>query len=200
MEDSEYLARTLRLKPIIEADHIVLQRAAEAFAAVYDNRMADYGSIILPPELVELGSGKDHVVIGLGRSIVDPSGNRLVHLAIKLKLRDPYGEFGLFDVGLEELVGAYHAAFERRKNPPYFVSVVTSEASYLGRQRRLAGIIIEDVSNGKTLRLIERPDYDDCKRILPDGSSETIYLDPGYGAKSWDGDRYLTPEARIDLP
>jgi hypothetical protein len=194
----EYFARTLRLKPVIEADSDLIGRVAEAFEATYDNRMSPYVPVIVPDGLVDLGSGKDHVVIGLGRTIIDPADGTEIPLAIKLRLRRPYEGDNDFD--LEEQVGAYNAAFESGSNPPYFVGVVTAEASYDGRPRkRLAGILTEDVSRGKTLRLIERPDDDFCERVLPDGSTERIFLDPGFGAYSSDGEKYLTPEARIDI-
>ena len=199
MDQNEYLARTLRLKSLIEADSTLLERAAKAFAAVYGDRINSYAPVALPTGLIELGSGSHHIVIGLGRTIVDPSNGKEIPLAVKLRRENPYGITSPFHLELEEQVGAYHAAFEEGRNPPYFVMIVNTEGLFYGRSRNLAGILTEDVSNGKAYQLFETPNSEFCDRILPGGLSERIFLDPGYGLRSYDGEKYSVPSARIDL-
>ena len=194
----EYYHRTLRLKPIIETDADLLARIAKSFQAVYDNRMSSYGPIYVPQGLLQLGQGKNHCVVGLEKSITDPATQRIIPLALKLKLRHPYGEVGYDE--LEEPLGAYEYAFKNENNPPYFMGVVTANASYDGQpKKRVAGILTEDISNGKTLRLIEHPDGEYCTRILPNGTTEKIFIDPNYGTYSVGGEKYTLDLARIDL-
>ena len=196
--EEEYFGRILRLKPIIEADEGLLSKIKAAFKAVYDEMDSLYGPVFLPDVLQELGKSTTHIVIGLRQVITDPANNHDIHLALKLKLRDPYSAES--DSDLEEQLGAYEFAFMNGDNPPYFVGVVTAEASYYNRPReRLAGIITEDVSKGKTLKLLENTDENFCRIVLPDGSENRIFIDPTFGAYSVGGEKYLTERARIDL-
>ena len=194
----EYYHRTLRLKPLIETDTDLLARIAKSFQAVYDNRMSPYGPIHIPQGLLQLGHGTNYSVVGLGKSITDPLTQRIIPLALKLKMRRPYGEVGYDE--LEEKLGAYEYAFKIENNPPYFVGVVTANASYDGRpKKRLAGILTEDISNGKTLQLIEPLDDEYCTRILPNGTTEKIFIDPNFFDYSVGGEKYTLDRARIDF-
>lgn len=164
---------------------------------MYDNRLSLEGPVQIPPELIQLGRGKEHLVIGLRNTVTDFYNNREIPLAIRMGLQRPYE----VDEGdIEEQIGAYHAAFEDGKNPPYFVMVVTAEVSYEGKHnKRLAAILTEDVSREKTARLIATLDENSCDRVLSDGATERIFLDPTFPFRSSEGEKYLSLEARIDI-
>jgi hypothetical protein len=193
----EYFARTLRLRPIIEADAEIMGRIAGAFRAVYDDRLSGAGPLLLSDGLIDLGSGTIHNVIGLGKVVTDPETGTYIHLAVRLNHRFPYS--ARHTRGIFEQVGMYNYAFEIGQNPPYFVGVVTAEATNFGRKSRKAGILMEDVSKGKTLQLRGRPYEEVAERVLDDRSIEGIFLDPGGSSFSKNGELYLRDEARIDL-
>lgn len=187
---NEYYNRLVRLKPVIEADREVLRRIEDAFGFGYN-----FGDP--SRDLLDLGSGSIHDVIGLGKTVTDPGTGYEVHLAIKLNKRLPYS--ARRTRAIAEQAGMYDFAFQKGLNPPYFVGIVTTEANVAGRVRRFAGIITEDISKGKTLKLIEEPDDEFCIRVLADGSKERIFLDPAFGAGSSNGRLYTNDEARIDI-
>ena len=146
-----------------------------------------------------LGSGQVHAVIGLGRSIVAPLNGREVPLAVSFNRRFAYTPRDRGQA-LENRIGAFNYRFERGDTVPYFLSVVSATASDEGYPpRRLAGILTEDVSNGKKNRLEELPDNSYCVRVLPDGLRERIYFDPAFGAMNSGGKLWLEERARIDL-
>ena len=196
-EENAYHSRIVRLKPIIDADSGIKNRISSAFSAVYDDRFVTNGKLLLSNGLISLGSGTNHDVIGLGKVVTDPHTEAEIHLAIKLNHRRGYS--ARLTSEIEQQLGAYDYAFESGLNPPYFVGVVTAEGNNCGFMSRIAGVLTEDISKGKTLKLKERPDEEFCERVLSDGTVEKIFLDPRFGAFSSNGELYLRDEARIDI-
>ncbi len=198
--EEAYFERWSRIKPLIESDEELQERIRAAFSAVY-SRKSEYGQIDVSPELQLLGQGKDHAVIGLKKVITDPETGREIHLALKMRQRGiTYSTEGYQQRKLVQQLGAYNHAFTRKENPPYFVGVVTiNHPIYGGNEEEVAGILTEDVSEGKTRELREFPDKESCERQNVDGSWEKIFIDPSDFAYSIGGEKYLLPEARIDL-
>ncbi len=198
--EEAYFDRWARIKPLVEADKELQERIKSAFSAVY-SRGSDYGPIVVAPELQLLGEGKDHAVIGLNKVVTDPETGIDIHLALKLRQRGiVYSAEGHLKRKLEQQLGAYTQAFTRRKNPPYFVGVVTNEKTSSRIENiKIAGILTEDVSMGKTRALREYTEEESCQRQNAEGRWEKIFIDPSDFASSIGGENYLTPEARIDL-
>ncbi len=199
--EDAYFERWSRIKPLIEADEELREKIKAAFSAVY-SRGSDYGPINVPPELQVLGQGKDHAVIGLNKVITDPETKREIHLALKMRQRGGIGySMGEYQQKkLSQQLGAYNSAFTRKENPPYVVGVVTFNTPVNGgNEGEVAGILTEDVSEGKTKELREFPSEESCERRNVDGSWEKIFIDPSDFAYSIGGEKYLAPEARIDL-
>lgn len=194
---SEYFQRTLRLKPLIENDEDLCQRIRASFKTVYGDVSEE--SYSYPDHLLELGRGTKHIVIGLRRTIVDPLNDREVYLAVKFNHQClPY--FLGYSERIKTEIGYYDSAFRQGLNPPYFVGIVTVETFVpsLGSKERVAGILMEDISRGKELPLIELPGAEFCERIASDGRRERFFIDPD-NYSSTNGDLYLSPEGRIDL-
>ncbi len=198
--EDAYFQRWLRIKPIIEADTKLQEKIRAAFSAVYSHG-SDYGPINVPPGLQELGQGRNHAVIGLNKVITDPETNREIHLALKMRRGGiVYSTERYQERRLIQQVGAYADAFTRRENPPYFVGVVTVNIPIHGEEiEEVAGILTEDISERKTRELREFPDEESCERQNADGSWEKIFIDPDDYVYSIGGEKYLLPEARIDL-
>lgn len=149
--------------------------------------------------LLELGHGNKHTVIGLQRTILDPVNDREVHLAVRFSHQDlPYFLGNPGDIKTE--VGHYDFAFSQGFNPPYFVSIATVEAYVpsLDSIERVAGILTEDLSHGGTLQLFESRGSEFCVRRTMDGQEERFFIDPD-NHSSTNGNLYFSPEARIDL-
>jgi|SRR3989338_523545 len=197
---NEYYARTLRLKPLIEQDVDLLQRIKLAFETVYDNAQSLYGPVYVSEPLQFLGAGQIHAVIGLGKSIIDPINKQEIPLAISLCRRGLGYDFEARSEMLQQRIDAFDYMFAQEGNVPYFLTVVTANASiHRKTPRRIAGIVTEDITNGKRNTLEECFGSSYCIRIFPDGTRERIYLDPEWDDLAHDGKMWLEERARIDL-
>ena len=195
---NDYYERTLRLKPLLEQDADLLGRIKSAFEAVYDKAGSSFGPVYVNSPLLFLGSGQTHAVIGLGKSLVDPMTEQEIPLAVSFNRRFAYELDNLDD--LQERIGAFNSKFIDGVSVPYFLSVVSANASVKGRApHRLAGILMEDVSNQRKNQLEEYPEDPYCVRIFPDGTRERLYLDPPWGSHHRGGELWLEERARIDL-
>ena len=190
---NEYYRRTLQVKPLIEADTLLLKRIDSVFRNLYVGGALAEG-------VQPIGRGGLHVVYGVGK-ICNPETRAELYLAVRLNHRIPY-ESGLFSSPLEEQLGAYEYAFNRGPNPPpYFVAAVTSSLDLKPAiSDRVAGIITEDLSCGKKITLSSPTDENYVERWRPDCSEgELFFVDPNFGCPSEGGKKYLQRKARIDL-
>ncbi len=198
-----YYERTLRLKPIVEQDTDLLQRIKLAFEATYDPKNGIYCfadrknvSSRLSAPLYHLGTGNEHVVIGLDRVVTDPQTGYDVHLALRLNHLEPDNIL----VSLPLQLHAFEKAFEYGKNPPYFVGgAACSVQMYTGAIKEVAGMLTEDLSQKGKYRIHTYPDEEICRRVSPDGTAERFFLDPDLSFDFNRGEKYCSPEALIRL-
>ncbi len=195
---SEYFQRTLRLKPLIERDEDICRRLRSAFKSVYDNS-SEKDVSPSSDNLLKLGRGNKHTVVGLQRTIVDPANDREIHLAVKFNHEVLPYFLGNPEV-IKKEIGHYDYAFNHEFNPLYFVLLATVEAyvPVLYSMERVAGILMEDISHGKTLPLIESSGSEFCIRRTSAGGLEQFFIDPD-NCSSTNGSLYFSPEARLDL-
>jgi len=200
---NEYYQRALRLKPLILADHDMLNRIRSIRDHQYHQGELD--------ESVELlGEGSSNNIYNIG-SVTDPETQREIPIAIRLD-KVP----SLLDVFLSQLereLEEYEAAHALGENTPYFVSVVTFP--YDDKGDIIFAILTEDISKKKALPLKTIDgDYSRVKRTNEDGSTQPFFIDPvqfkelysSYGLEKVEmvksvcsGGKYLADKARIDL-
>ena len=120
------------------------------------------------------------------------SKEKELHLALRLLRKTPY-ELEIDPDGIYREIGLFQAAFNQRKNPPYFSGIVTwNEGEH-------CGIITEDITENRKYKLAK--DRDAVAEFIRrnNGSySELFYIDPSMGSPT-NGEQYFSKEYRIDL-
>lgn len=101
-------------------------------------------------------------------------------------------------------ITAFDNAFYNGRKPPYFVGIVTAQVQILKESKKVAGIVTQDLTNGKRLELIVPPNSEECFLLLKPGEEETRFMDPFHTTEMQriDFERakpYVMPDARIDL-
>ncbi|MBI2573372.1 hypothetical protein HYV86_05910 [Candidatus Woesearchaeota archaeon] len=193
----DYFDRSARMAHILRQDAQLLDRARMCFQAVYNARaeLSSYSPIIVPPPLLELGSGKDHIVIALRPEKEEP-----IPVALRLGLKQPYHLTTRIGRNLfAQQLDAYHKAFEYGDDPSSFIVPVTTSVRWQGMEYHAVGILMEDLSNGKRNILQEEPDVEVAQVIYPDGKRRRRFIDPTSHFESDMGIRYLEDHLRIDL-
>lgn len=181
----EYYARSVALKSILQADEGLLRKIGASFDALIKYRM-------LPKDMLHLGSGSVHTVAGVG-SIQNPLTDSETFLALKMSLPHYHNE-----ETLAEQIISYENAFVREKNPPFFISAIKVDTL----DGMKYGMLMEDVSQGKKLKLLTGYDSSHCLVVLPNGEKVPRFIDP-FNPDIYRGKeamRYFSDEARIEVP
>ena len=159
-----YYERLLRLKPIIESSDKIINNISSVFSHVYLNQN-------LEDKIKFLGRGNQHILYNVGK-IEDSINERDVHITVKLSHAFPYNlndetSWMLINENLTE----FEQCFKNGDNPPYFCGII----NWKNNDSKIAGMILEDVSENKKYTLCERGKKGNFKRI-EDG--KIFYLDP----------------------
>ena len=167
----------------------MLEKIASAFEYEYGGK-----STAAKPR--EIGFGDTHVLYNVG-FIRDPLTERGIHVAVRLWCYDkkPYNlEERAFLLAIQFY--EFERAFEYGHNPPYFAGVVTWKKSV--HDKKIAGFIMEDVSENKRYRLVETEDH---RSFFYRGGlfqRKRFFLDPSLSG-DFEARKYLEDMARIDL-
>ena len=193
----QYFARTQRLMPVIAANHDICDRIQAVFNAMYalDDDGRRKRQFIWPEGVIRLGEGTVHGTFGLEASVTDPLNGQNIPLALKLKFMLPY--FSESPLDIEGQLMGYERAFELEKNPPYFVGAVQTPVE--NRMEPLLGLLMEDVSNGRTLEMIESKfDKESVTVVMPDGRRVKRFIDPDVWGNAY-SKRYTGDSVLLDL-
>ena len=187
---NEYFERTLKVKPLILADTGLVTRINSVFEHQY--RKTD-----LPNEVLKLGKGMQHAVFSVGK-VTNPDTGIDIYIALRLTQNCPYES--TTSRPLDGVLGAFENAFYRGENkPPYFVAAVVSsvDVSHLIISKPM-GMLVEDISEGRSHKIIDgRIGEDFCYKIVED-SQQRFFIDPEEKYPDL-GIKYCSDEARIDL-
>ena len=186
----EYYSRIVRLKPIIEADKDLCDRLRNCFENVY-------GCEGLRSDILKVGSGTMHTFFSVG-NVSGGSGIEKMDLGLRLPHKYPH-EFFEGISSCDQDLGAFVWAFMHGENPPPdFVGAVTYVLEKRHIERRVVGILTQDLSEGRRFTLNSYPDENwGIKR--KDEENKKYFIDPVLGDPCEDGEKYLADEARIDL-
>ncbi len=168
----EYLERMRRLQPIILANTELLERILETFKHTYEEGA-------LPPNVLRLGQGTQHIVYGVGK-IRNPDTEQDLYLALRLPkeylLTVPSEIQPDF---LLETIAAYEGAHNQGYNAPYFAGIVT--VPIWDAPLRHAGILTEDLTMGEQRSLRPEHPHTECEFFLrdePDQTKTRFFVDP----------------------
>ncbi len=201
MTKREYLERILQVKPLVLAEPIILRNIRNAFQHRYEKAE-------LSDKILDLGSGTTHQIYGVG-CISNSSLSRELYLALRIMKDDclfPFMDTKIQrDRFLQTDLKAYEGAFLVGRNPPYFAAMVkVSSACSEYQGCSYLGILTEDISCGKTRRVLGDPDGsdEDFVRRRPDGSLERFFLDPleCRNFPKVDSQAYFTEKYSIEIP
>src|SRR3989344_2317073 len=164
----EYLDRTRRLKPLIEADSSIIDRIRDV---IRDTIELGLGRPVSGANY--LGNGSSNAAYWVG-TVTDPSNGRTLDLALKVGRRNQYS---IDDPdNLADELGPFVREYVAENNPPYFVAAVDLRGFQNGLSQE-AAILTEDVSCRKTRPIIPTGDGSHFMRTNPDGSVEKFFLD-----------------------
>jgi hypothetical protein len=181
----EYHNRIIRLKPIIEENKDLGDRIIKGVNAFY------CGSDMPADGVLYLGRGTRSGVLGF-EGVYDPVQDKEIRIAVKLNNGIP-----LPSRTIAQQVGAYERAFVEDNKPPYFVGILT--LPFCGE--RIYALVMEDISDGGRLELIEEQDSDFCLVKLANGDTEKRFIDPNIMEPTdmQNGKKYLEDIARTDI-
>ncbi len=202
---SEYQERTHRLTEIISKDPELTEHLRQAFVGAYEEQSVPaHSGIISDCKLI--GAGRHHIIIGVERTLIDPTNNREISLALRLRHDgNPYIKGRVLERYFLEEIGSFDRAFEQELNPPYFVAAVQAEVEIKGRRKTLLGILLEDVSFSGKYEINSVPKADDNLnghffiRKNPNGTIERFFLDPNDFARAAQGKPYLNEGMLLKL-
>ncbi len=175
--------------------HVIATRSdlLEVLRATFDH---EYHLDSLPSQVLYIGGGSCHHVYSVG-TIQIPQLSKPLDIALRVRQRDalPYEDW---DLSLE--LHNFVEAFEMRKNPPYFIGAVKSHT--LSDGLPAWGMLTQDLTARKTLRLKEEAPSCFAFRPCRDGSYERFFIDPPTSLQSDYGPlgkRYVEGDACIVL-
>ncbi len=194
MREDDYFQRWMHAREQLAEHFIFRERVLSAYRTVYENSTLD-------TTLLHLGQGSHHHVLSLGLSVSVEDID--VPVALKLAHTYPYtyDTFSYpFGVYFSSLLRAFElAALSSRYEPLAFIGVVTAKATIRGKTNQIAGLITEDVTDGKLWALEERSGQDACTVLLPE-RRRTLVVDPLMEGLSQPCEApYLAIESRIDF-
>ena len=188
-QKDSYYERIIRLKPVIASDAQMLERIASAFEYEYGDKNS-----VESPRMI--GFGDVHTLYNVG-FIRDPANERGIHVAVRLWHHDkhPYNlEERAFLLAIQ--LYEFEKAFENGLNPPYFAGVATWKKG--GHGKRVAGFILEDVSENRKYKLTETEGWRSFFYREGTFRREKFFLDPSI-IGDIEAHQYLEDRARIDL-
>lgn len=160
---TEYYDRWLAIKPVIEANTDITDKIKSAIEGWVGYRQ-------IPRYINVLGKGTNNTICSMG-SIENPFGGRL-HLALRVPMKeDVSGKL------VSEDIIAYENKFDSDLVIPFFAGVVGSKLE--GLPRYFHAMLTEDLTLGGKLKLYAG----ECGekhgvRVLENGNSERVYVDP----------------------